>query len=55
MRVALPPDEDMPIACSLCGKWFKGSNEEIKEWKTAAPAVQYMGQVPVVAPKDSDV
>jgi len=41
-RVALPPDEDVPIACSICGKWFKGSEGDIKGWKSA-PGSQSMG------------
>lgn len=39
-RIALPPDEDVPIGCSICGKWFKG--EAGQGWKSA-PGSQYMG------------
>ena len=46
-RFALPMDEEVPFGCAICGKWFKGSPEEIKDWKSGPPT-QYMGQRQVV-------
>eukprot|EP00667_Euglena_gracilis_P021184 EG_transcript_23154 len=41
-RAALPFDEELPCGCAICGKWFSGSPEGIKEWRTGPPS-QYMG------------
>jgi len=31
-RVAIPPDEDVPVACSCCGKWFKEPEKQPTGW-----------------------